>query len=123
MQTHTIEFCLPVTIVIIPDMLVTILITKLSIPCLDVMTCQTRLAGMKVSITGTQNSHVLQKQMKTDPPCTFHLIGSQYTSISPGIMWLDLEKKCNKRFLYRIIFHKVPQAPEQIQTNLPCGTF
>ncbi len=54
----TIEFYLPVTIVIIPDVLVTNLITKLSKPCLVVMTFQTMLAGMKVSINGTQNSHV-----------------------------------------------------------------
>ncbi len=40
----TIEFYLPVIIVIIPDMLVTNLITKLSKPCLVVMICQTMLA-------------------------------------------------------------------------------
>ena len=51
---NTIEFYLPVTIVIIPDVLVANLITKLSKPCLLVMTCQTMLTGMKVSITGTQ---------------------------------------------------------------------
>ncbi len=56
---HSIEFYLPVTIVIIPDVLVTNLITKLSKSCLVVMTCQTMLAGMKVSITGTQNSHAV----------------------------------------------------------------
>ncbi len=38
-------------------MLVTFLITKLYLSCLDVMACQTMLAGMKVSISGTQNSH------------------------------------------------------------------
>ena len=52
-----IEFYLPITIVVIPDVLVTNLITKLSKSCLVVMTCQTMLAGMKVSVTGTQNSH------------------------------------------------------------------
>ncbi len=55
---QTIEFYLPVTIVIIPDVLVTNLITKLYQSCLLVMTCQTMLAGMKFSINGTQNSHV-----------------------------------------------------------------
>ncbi len=53
----TIEFFLPVTIVIIPDVLVTNLITKLYKSCLIVMTFQTMLAGMNFSITGTQNSH------------------------------------------------------------------
>ena len=52
-----IEFYIPITIVIIPDVLVANLITKLSKPCLIVMTCHTILAGMKVTITGTQNSH------------------------------------------------------------------
>ncbi len=52
-----IEFYFPVTIAIIPDMLVTNLITKLSKSCLVVMACQTILAGMKVFINGTQNSH------------------------------------------------------------------
>ncbi len=58
-----IEFYLPVTIVIIPDVLVTNLITKLSKPCLVVMINQTMLAGMKVSITGTQNSHDPSKKL------------------------------------------------------------
>ena len=52
-----IEFYLPVTIVIIPDVLVTNLITKLYKSCLVVMASQTMLAGMKYSITGTPNSH------------------------------------------------------------------
>ena len=52
-----IEFFLLVTIVIIPDVLVTNLITKLYLSCLVVMACQTMLAGMKFFITGTQNSH------------------------------------------------------------------
>ncbi len=60
MLFYTTEFYFPETIDIIPDVLVSIRITKLSIPCLDVMACQTMPAGMKVSITGTQNSHVLQ---------------------------------------------------------------
>ena len=53
----TIEFYLPVTFVVIPDMLVINLTTKPSEPCLVVMTWQTMVAEMKVSITGTQNSH------------------------------------------------------------------
>ncbi len=48
----------PVTIVIIPDVLVTNLITKLYKACLVAMASQTMLAGMKFSITGTPNSHV-----------------------------------------------------------------
>ncbi len=52
-------FYLNVTIVIIPDVFVTNLITKLSKPCLVVMACQTMLAGMKFSITGTPNSHLM----------------------------------------------------------------
>ncbi len=52
-----IEFYLPVTVVIIPDVLVTNLITKLYQSCLVAMACKTILAGMKFSITGTQNSH------------------------------------------------------------------
>ena len=55
-KAFTIEFFLPVTIVIIPDVLVTN-ITKLYQSCLVVMTCQTMLAGMKLSMSGTQNSH------------------------------------------------------------------
>ena len=46
----------PVTIGIIPDVLATIIITNLCKPCLAVMGSVTMLAGMKVSITGTQNS-------------------------------------------------------------------
>ncbi len=46
-----------VTIVIIPDVLVTNLITKLYKSCLVAMASQTMLAGMKFSITGTPNSH------------------------------------------------------------------
>ena len=42
----------------IPHMLVTFIITKLYLPSLDAMAWQTILARMKVSITGTQNSHV-----------------------------------------------------------------
>ncbi len=53
-----IEFFLPVTIVIIPDVLVTNRITKLYQSCLVVMASQTMLARMKFSITGTPNSHV-----------------------------------------------------------------
>ncbi len=49
----SIEFFLPVTIVIIPD----VLVTKLYKPCLVAMASQTMLAGMKFSITGTPNSH------------------------------------------------------------------
>ena len=56
-----IEFCLPVTIVIIPEVLVTNLITKLYQSCLVAMTSQTMLAGMKFSITGTPNSHVMKE--------------------------------------------------------------
>ncbi len=55
-----IKFYLPVTIVIIPDMLVTNIITNLPKSCLVVMTYQTMLAGMKVPITGTQKSHVAE---------------------------------------------------------------
>ncbi len=47
---------LPVTIVIVPDVLATNLIKKLYQSCLFVMACLTMLAGMKFSITGTQNS-------------------------------------------------------------------
>ncbi len=57
MLSTAIEFYLPVTIVIIPDMLVTNLITKLYQSCLDAMASQTMLAGMKFFINGTQNSH------------------------------------------------------------------
>ncbi len=46
-----IEFFLPVTIVIIPDVMVTNAITKLYQSCLVVMASQTMLAGMKFSIT------------------------------------------------------------------------
>ncbi len=52
-----IEFYLPVTIGIITDVLVTNIITNLCKTCLAVMVSVTMLAGMKVSITGTQNSH------------------------------------------------------------------
>ncbi len=54
----TIEFFLPVTIAIIPDVLVTNLITKLYQSCLVAMASQTMVAGMKFSTTGTPNSHV-----------------------------------------------------------------
>ncbi len=63
-----VKFPLPVTIAIIPDVLVTNLITKLYQSCLVVMTSQTMQAGMKFSITGTQNSHV-----PISDPCTFRL--------------------------------------------------
>ncbi len=53
-----IDQLIPVTIVIIPDVLVINLITKLYQSCLVVMASQTMLAGMKFSITGTPNSHV-----------------------------------------------------------------
>ena len=52
-----IEFYLPVTIVIIPDVLVTNPITMLYKSCLLAMASQTMLAGMEFSITGTPNSH------------------------------------------------------------------
>ncbi len=55
----TIEFFLAVTIVIIPDVLVTNLITKLSQSCLVTMASQIMLAGMKFSITGTPDSNVI----------------------------------------------------------------
>ena len=54
----SIEFLLPVTIVIIPDVLVTNLITKLYQSCLVAMASQTMQAGMTFSITGTPNPHV-----------------------------------------------------------------
>ncbi len=53
-----IKFFLPVTIAVIPDVLVTNLITQIYLTCLVVMTCQTTFAGVKSSITDTQNSQV-----------------------------------------------------------------
>ncbi len=53
----TIKFFLPVAIVIIPDVLVTNLITKLYESRLAAIASHTMLAGMKFSITGTPNSH------------------------------------------------------------------
>ncbi len=52
-----IKFLLHVSIVIIPDVLMTNPITKLYQSCLVAMESQTILAGMMFSITGTQNSH------------------------------------------------------------------
>ncbi len=51
----SIELFLLVTIVIIPDVLVTNLITKLYSSCLVAMASHTMLAGMQFSITGTPN--------------------------------------------------------------------
>ncbi len=62
-EIRPIEF--PVTIVIILAVLVTNLITKLCKLCLVVMACWTMLAGMKVSITGKQNSHMYLKRIET----------------------------------------------------------
>ncbi len=56
-ESVSIEFELLVTIVIIPDVLVTHLIAKLYKSCLIAMASQTMLAGMKFSINGTPNSH------------------------------------------------------------------
>ena len=53
----TIEFFFPVTIVIIPDVFVTNLITKCCEACLIVMAFQTMLAGMMFHISERQNSH------------------------------------------------------------------
>ncbi len=47
----------PVTFVIIPDVLVKHLITKLCLSSLYAMAYQTMLAGMMVSITGTEIPH------------------------------------------------------------------
>ena len=52
-SSSAIKFFLPVIIVIIPNVLVTNLITELYEPRLVVNASQTMLAGMKFSITGT----------------------------------------------------------------------
>ena len=54
-------------------MLVTDLNTKLCKACLDVMGCQTMLAGMKVSITGTENSHEVNTGRYPIIPCLLSL--------------------------------------------------
>ncbi len=50
----------------IPDVLVTNIITKLYESCLVVMASQTILTGMKFTITGTHNSHEVFKEGKVD---------------------------------------------------------
>ncbi len=60
-SSSAIKFFLPVIIVIIPNVLVTNLITELYEPRLVVNASQTMLAGMKFSMTGTPNSHEYQQ--------------------------------------------------------------
>ena len=57
-QVHYLPASRSIIIVIISDKLVAYLIKKLCFTRSAVMTCQTMLAGMKVSISGTQDCHV-----------------------------------------------------------------
>ncbi len=55
----TVELFFPVTIVVIPDKMVTNLITNLYWLCLVAMLFHITLPGMKFSISGTQNYRVV----------------------------------------------------------------
>ncbi len=67
-------------IVIIPDVLVTNLITKICKPCLVVMACQTMLDGMKVFITGEQNSHVKRHYISFGGLCVLEKVSIDVTT-------------------------------------------
>ena len=61
--TASIKFFLPLTIIIISDVLVTNLITKLYKSCLVAMSFQTMLAGMKFSIRPFKINFMPRRQL------------------------------------------------------------
>ena len=76
-------------------MLVTNLITKVCKPVLVVMVCQTKLTGKKISITGTQKSHVNSFRRLPPGPWSFPFLGVFYKidSERPHLTYTEWNRK------------------------------